>query len=367
MAIYTVDYGHTLSGGDTGAGGNGLREENLTREIGRLVVQGLQKEGHTVHPIELDHATSLTASLNYRVDRIIKINPDQSVSIHINAFANLSATGVEVWGDNLCKDKCMKICSNISNEFGLVNRGFKNGCDSLALVGLYGSASIPAMLVECFFISNSDDCSKYNAQKYADCIVSGLLNKTVTGNPTQPEPQPPKPSVPSGAKNYLFLNAHVGRWNVYPTNVAPIKGNQCGVLTPSAFGGLEYEILANPQADVYTIYTESYGKVNIYVPKDGDSKFYSRGGQTITPPAPSNTKYLNLHPHNASWRVYGLTGACTVGNEVGKLAPSNYGGLSYAILGDEGDIKTIQTSSFGKVRIYAPQDNDSSITASPKY
>lgn len=179
MAVYTVDFGHTLSGGDTGSGGNGLREEKLTREIGNLVVQGLRKEGHTVYPIQLDYANTMVESLNYRVNNIINIRPDQSISIHINAATSADATGVEVWGDNLCKDMCIRICNNISEEFNLANRGFKNGCEDLALVGLYGLSNVPALLVECFFITNSNDCNKYNAQKYADCIVSGILNKKI--------------------------------------------------------------------------------------------------------------------------------------------------------------------------------------------
>ncbi len=179
MSVYTVDFGHTLSGGDTGARGNNLVEEKLTREIGNLVVQGLRKEGHIVYPIQLDYANTMEESLNYRVNRIISINPVQSISIHINAVSNKEATGVEVWGDNLCKDMCIRICNNISKEFNLANRGFKNGCEDLALVGLYGLSNVPALLVECFFISNASDCSKYNAQKYADCIVSGILNKKV--------------------------------------------------------------------------------------------------------------------------------------------------------------------------------------------
>jgi len=166
MGVYTVDFGHTLSGGDTGARGNGFVEEKLTREIGNLVVQGLRKEGHTVYPIQLDYANTMVESLNYRVNKILSIKPTQSISIHINAVSNKEATGVEVWGDNLCKDMCIRICNNISKEFNLANRGFKNGCEDLALVGLYGLSNVPALLVECFFISNASDWSKYNAQKY---------------------------------------------------------------------------------------------------------------------------------------------------------------------------------------------------------
>ena len=75
----------------------------------------------------------------------------------------------------------------------------------------------------------------------------------------------------ASSKKYLNLSPNVASWRVYPINVAPIVANACGSLAPKTFGGLSYEILANPQADVYTIMTSSFGKVNIYAPRDNDS------------------------------------------------------------------------------------------------
>lgn len=78
-------------------------------------------------------------------------------------------------------------------------------------------------------------------------------------------------------KKYLNLNKHVNSWRVYPTTKAPVIGNEVGSLSPSRYGGLSYEILGNPQVDVYTIKTETFGKVNIYAPRDNDSNI------TVTP------------------------------------------------------------------------------------
>ena len=228
MSVFTVDYGHTLSGGDTGARGNGLVEEKLTREIGNLVVEGLRREGHTVHVIQLDYANSMTESLNYRVDKIISINPDQSISIHINAFINSEANGVEVWGDNLCKDMCVRIANNISKEFNLTNRGFKNGVEDLALVGLYGQSNVPALLVECFFITNPSDASKYNAQKYADCIVAGILNKSMVQ-------YAPKKEEVDMDKAVLYY----GDADVFSAILVAQK-NQCGVFKKADFEAKGY-------------------------------------------------------------------------------------------------------------------------------
>ncbi len=74
-------------------------------------------------------------------------------------------------------------------------------------------------------------------------------------------------SKPSSKKKTVTLPASVKSWRVYPTNKAPVVGNECGYLYPSKFGGLTYDILATPQTDVVTIKTRDYGKVNIYVAK----------------------------------------------------------------------------------------------------
>ena len=74
-----------------------------------------------------------------------------------------------------------------------------------------------------------------------------------------------KPS--SSGKKYVYLPASANSWRIYSTNKAPVKGNECGFLRPKKFGGLKYEILANPQKDVYTIKTDQFGKVNIFAAK----------------------------------------------------------------------------------------------------
>lgn len=71
----------------------------------------------------------------------------------------------------------------------------------------------------------------------------------------------------SSKKKTVTLPASASSWRVYPTNKAPVIGNECGYLYPSKFGGLTYDILATPQTDVVTIKTRDYGKVNIYVAK----------------------------------------------------------------------------------------------------
>ncbi|WP_062108784.1 M23 family metallopeptidase [Bacillus niameyensis] len=62
----------------------------------------------------------------------------------------------------------------------------------------------------------------------------------------------------------LVLPKNSDSWRVYPLNKAPVTGNEKGFLNPKKFGGLTYEIIGNPQKDVYTIKTGDFGTVNIY-------------------------------------------------------------------------------------------------------
>ena len=63
----------------------------------------------------------------------------------------------------------------------------------------------------------------------------------------------------------LYLPKTATSWRVYKMNKAPVKGNECGKLNPSKFGGLIYDILGWTQPDVAIINTRDFGKVQIYV------------------------------------------------------------------------------------------------------
>ncbi|WP_010096873.1 N-acetylmuramoyl-L-alanine amidase family protein [Ornithinibacillus scapharcae] len=81
-------------------------------------------------------------------------------------------------------------------------------------------------------------------------------------------------TTPPSGDRYLKLPSSESSWRVYPTNKAPVKGNEVGFLNPAKFGGLIYKILGSPQAHVYTIETQDFGRVNIYA--------HPQTGATIT-------------------------------------------------------------------------------------
>lgn len=177
---------------------------------------------------------------------------------------------------------------------------------------------------------------------------------------------------------FLNLHPHMASWSVYNVNGPYTKDKAVGQLAPQRFGGLSYRVLGNPTNNIYIIETESFGRVAIYAPQDADSSTtstpqYREGnfaGTTTTNASgkKENVNYLNLHPHMTSWSVYNVGGPYTKDKAVGQLAPKQFGGLSYVILGNPtNNIYIIETESFGRVAIYAPRDNDSSISNTNQY
>ena len=72
----------------------------------------------------------------------------------------------------------------------------------------------------------------------------------------------PKPATPK-AKT-LHLPASAKLWKVYKPNGPYTSGNEIHNLTPSAYGGLIYDIKGNPAPHVYLIDTGVRGRVAIY-------------------------------------------------------------------------------------------------------
>ena len=161
-------------------------------------------------------------------------------------------------------------------------------------------------------------------------------------------------------------------------NLAQI--NKCNVYS-SIDNGLVVSYVTNSAVAIKTINYrvkrkngEQLGAFNSLDNADALAKanqaiIYDSNGNAIKSYVPdAGLGYLNLKPHMSSWRVYPVDGPYTTNYAVGALAPAQYGGLSYKILEKKTtDVYKIKTESFGVVAIYAPRDNDSSITGNSVY
>ena len=179
-----IDMGHTLSGEGTGSQGCGYKEQNLTRELGKIVVEMLKKEGHTIYDCTVDKSSNNAQQLIDRVNKANKQPLDLFVSIHFNACVNDvkgdgRTTGTEVLLHSMsskAKPYAERIVKKIANV-GLKNRGVKT---HNAYVLKHTKA--PALLIETCFIDDRDDMNVYlkSPRKVAKAIVEGILDKTIT-------------------------------------------------------------------------------------------------------------------------------------------------------------------------------------------
>lgn len=198
-----LDYGHTLRGSDTGAVGNGYKEQDLTREVGKKVRDLLKKAGHTVLETNVDNCTSVSESLNRRYSVSNNNNCDLCVSIHFNAGGG---TGSEIFTYN-SKDiyGASSILNNLS-KLGFRNRGIKSG-NNLAMVS---RPAAKAMLIEVCFIDTAKDVQLYqsNKDKIAKIIAEGINGKAIGGSQSVQE------SV-SNEKGYVVTNYLKPAYNGY--------------------------------------------------------------------------------------------------------------------------------------------------------
>lgn len=257
-------------------------------------------------------------------------NYDYVLEIHFNSSANESATGVEVWVTPI--ESGITVEQAIVNKvsaLGYANRGVKR--EDFRVIRTAKNRGVSAALIETCFISNKNDMSRYNNNFSSVCkaIVEGVaegFGLKKTGNYVAPSP---KPVAPTEQPKVIY-------------RVKTSSGKQLGA----------FSVLENAK--------------NMAI--KNNAIVYDASGKVIVSYIVSNKKYLNLKPHVATWRVYPTNVAPIIKNACGSLAPATYGGLSYEILGNpQTDIYTIQTLSFGKVNLYAPRDNDSSITENPIY
>lgn len=209
-----IDRGH--GHGDCGAVGNGFREDIKVREVAEEL-EKLHKQYDKKYMI-LDNENNLSG----RVNRANTSKVDCYLSIHLNS-AGATATGVETLiharGGNA--EKIAKtVQDKVASTLGLANRGVRVAKEYLKKdLYVLKNTTMPAILVECCFISNKSDMQKFNARKIAVAIFEGLYNIRVE------EQQKPSitPSNPSTTNVYRIYHNGTQQGTAY-ANVDYILG-----------------------------------------------------------------------------------------------------------------------------------------------
>ena len=185
MAIKVyIDQGHNPVNPNAGAEGNGLREQNVVFEIGRLLAERLNAdpafEARLSRPtIDTQLGTSTSTSLSTRVNEANRWGADYFISLHTNASELSEATGSEALvyaRTTVAYELGEDILFRLNQTTGLPNRGVR------LRPGLYvlRRTQMPAVLVELGFISNPGDAALMSQDPglFAEGVYLGIKDYT---------------------------------------------------------------------------------------------------------------------------------------------------------------------------------------------
>ncbi len=178
-----IDAGHNYSGADTGAVGNGLREQDVNFGIAERLKNLLIAAGHEVRMsrerLTENLGTTVSESLRLRSSRANEWSADLFVSIHCNSF-NGVAEGTETLLYSLGSQSetyAVAIQQSITSRLGTVDRGVKERKD----LSVLRQTVMPAVLIETAFIDNPEDglLLKNRQGDFARAIFDGITGAAV--------------------------------------------------------------------------------------------------------------------------------------------------------------------------------------------
>ncbi len=179
MKIF-LDPGHNNSGGDAGAEGNGLKEQDITFEIAAKLKKLFVDHGYQVkmsRNASTDNVGdgSLNDSIRKRYQMSNDWGADLFISIHVNSGGGTGAETLIYSTGGKAEKYALRVQSAIVAQLGLKNRGVKVRSD----LGVLRGTVAPAILVETGFIDNVRDAKllREKQQEYADAIFEGVTGE----------------------------------------------------------------------------------------------------------------------------------------------------------------------------------------------
>lgn len=187
--VIVIDAGH--GGEDPGAiGVNGIFEKNINLDIALLIGEELKSRGYTVVytrttdkmlylPEENIKGMRKISDLKNRCKIASGYDDAIFVSIHMNSYGSSKYSGLQVYYKNESSESSI-LASLIQNSVKRSiqqsnSRQIKNGKD----IYLLDHIESTAVLIECGFLSNKDECQKLSEKEYQKelsfSIVCGII------------------------------------------------------------------------------------------------------------------------------------------------------------------------------------------------
>ncbi len=177
-----IDQGHNPQGFNAGAEGNGLREQDVTYQVGVYLADLLNNDPRFVARLSRTTptqvlGTSNASSLQARVNMANSWPANYFISIHCNANPNPAINGSEVYvyrEGTQAYWLAQHILKEVVEEVGTRDNGVRVNPSLYVL----RRTSMPAVLVELGYLTNSADAANLrdNQRGFAQGIYNGLLS-----------------------------------------------------------------------------------------------------------------------------------------------------------------------------------------------
>lgn len=176
-----IDVGH--GGPDGGASAGDVLEKDLNLAVALKLRDVINSNGGTaVMTRESDEVAmgengkySKKADLSHRMDVLNSSNGDIFISIHMNKFTDAKYSGAQVFSsDNSNDSKRLGEAVQASLKNNLDNSNNRAAKGNERNVYILRNAKVPAILVECGFISNADELKKLTEDEYQQKLVEAI-------------------------------------------------------------------------------------------------------------------------------------------------------------------------------------------------
>lgn len=182
-----IDAGHGLPDGGA-VSENGVEECNLNLQIAMLLQERLECNGYDVimtrstenNIADSDKQGSIreikVSDLNNRVKIANESNADFMISIHMNKYSESKYWGWQTFYSKNSENG-KKLANLIQNSISknIYDRQNKRTPLSIDGIKIVDKTNIPVVIVECGFLSNSEDLRLLQTEEYQDKIVTGII------------------------------------------------------------------------------------------------------------------------------------------------------------------------------------------------